>query len=121
MVIFCGECVEDVPTTNALVMRHVDVYVNCPWCHSGVETDGHVMFGCDFSRIVWQSSEVKSLVQFLPGEAAFDVFLRCFSACTRDQCVLIGMICWSIWNQRNKWVWGKVNGFAFGVLAAVRN
>lgn len=31
------------------------------------------------------------------------------------------MLCWSLWNRRNKWVWDKVNGSAFGVMAAARN
>ncbi|XP_074360145.1 uncharacterized protein LOC141700235 [Apium graveolens] len=43
------------------------------------------------------------------------------SAGTREQCVLTAMIGWSIWNRRNKWVWERVNGSAFGVLAAAQN
>ena len=31
------------------------------------------------------------------------------------------MLCWSIWNRRNKWVWDKANGSIFGVRAAPNN
>lgn len=54
-------------------------------------------------------------------ETAFSVLHRAFDICTIDQCVLIGMICWNIWNRRNKWVWDKANGSAYGVCAAATN
>lgn len=31
------------------------------------------------------------------------------------------MVCWSLWKRRNKWVWDKANGSAFGVIAAASN
>lgn len=114
----CRGCL---PTTNALAMKRVNVSVNCPWCHNEIETDGHVLFGCDFAKTVWLNSEVKHVVQIAPMETAFEVLSRCFAACSINQCVLIAMICWSIWNRRNKWVWERANGSFFGVLAAARN
>lgn len=83
-------------TTAALTMRRVDVGECCPWCRNGPETDGHVIFGCDFAQTVWQNSECKHLVQYAPGETAFDVLRNSFTVGSKDQCVLIGMICWSI-------------------------
>lgn len=52
---------------------------------------------------------------------SLNVIYRCFSIGSREQCVLIGMIGWSIWNRRNKSLWEKVNGSVFGVLAAAHN
>lgn len=89
----CRECL---PTVYALALKHVDVDVICPWCHGGLETNGHVLFECDFAKTVWRSSEVKDLIQFVPGDTVFDVINCCFSACTRDQCAVVGMLCWSI-------------------------
>lgn len=109
----CRGCL---PTVAALVMKHVGVSAVCPWCRNGPETDGHVLFGCDFAKTVWQNSECKHLVQYAPEETAFDVLRRSFAVCIRDECVLIGMICWSVWNRRNKWVWERVNGSVFGVV-----
>ncbi|XP_074377393.1 uncharacterized protein LOC141718921 [Apium graveolens] len=101
------------PTTNALAMKRVDISINCPWYHNGVETDGHVIFGCDFAKNVWKNSEVKHLVHYDLLESTFEVLSRYFVACSINQCVLIGMICRSIWNRRNKWVWERVNGSVF--------
>lgn len=61
------------------------------------------------------------LVQVMQGDTALSIFNRCFSTCTKDQCVLIGMIGWSLWNRRNKWVWERANGSAFGVVVAACN
>lgn len=49
------------------------------------------------------------------------VIMKIFETATRDQCVLLGMVCWALWNRRNKWVWEKANGFAFGVRASAIN
>lgn len=114
----CRGCL---PTASALAMKKVDVDVLCPWCHSTVENDVHVLFECDFAKTVWRNSDVHDLIKVVQGDTVFAVLSRCFSTCTRDQCVLIGMIGWSIWHRRNKWVWERANGSVFGVVAAARN
>lgn len=75
---------------------------NCVWYHSAEESDVHVLFGCDFTKTVWVNSGLQNHVLVLPNESAFDVLLRVFHACTRDQSAIVGMLCWSIWNRRNK-------------------
>lgn len=64
---------------------------------------------------------MNSLVQYSTQDAAFMVLRNAFDRCTKEQCVFIGMLCWSIWNRRNKWVWEKANGSVFGVRAAATN
>lgn len=54
-------------------------------------------------------------------ESCMDVFVRVFHAINRDQCALIGMVCWILWNHRNKWVWERANSSAFGVKATALN
>lgn len=48
---------------------------------------------------------------------AFDVLRKAFHIFTRDQCMLIGMLCWSLWTCRNKRVWERANRLDFGVQA----
>lgn len=31
------------------------------------------------------------------------------------------MICWNLWNRRNRWVWDKISITEFGVVAKVMN
>lgn len=55
------------------------------------------------------------------NDTCLDVLIRVFQTTTRDKSALVAMICWSLWNRRNKWVWDRVNGTAFGVRAAAVN
>lgn len=96
-------------------MKKMNINENCPWCHNSKETDMHVLFQCDFARIVWHMAGIQSMNPIMPHESVFDVLHRMFDRGSRDQCVWLGMYCWSIWNRRNKWVWDKANGSAFGV------
>ncbi|XP_074327489.1 uncharacterized protein LOC141665402 [Apium graveolens] len=102
-------------------MKYVVVDSRCPWCHSHLEFDTHVLFACDFARIVWYNSGIQQLVQVVPGEMEAMTIMRAFEIYTRERCVLLGMICWSLWNSRNNWVWEKANGSAFGVKASTLN
>lgn len=114
----CAGCL---PTMEALARKCVNVNLQCPWCHSAPESDTHVLFTCDFAKTVWLGTGLHHLVQVLPQDTTFLVLRNLFSACTRNQCVLVCMICWSIWNRRNKWNWDRANESVFGVRAAATN
>lgn len=114
----CRGCL---PTMLALASKQVDVSTVCPWCHSANENDVHVLFECDFARTVWMMEDLQSTVARMHNESCFDIISRVFQTATREKCALIGMVLWSLWNRRNKWVWEHVNGSAFGVKAAAIN
>lgn len=63
----------------------------------------------------------KKLVQLLPGDTTTMVIIRSFEGCTRDHCVLVGMVCWALWSRRNNSIWNGANGLAFGVKASAMN
>lgn len=79
------------------------------------------MFLCDFAKTVWFSSGVSHLVQCTLSELLCQIFTIVFENGTRDQWVEIAIICWSLWNRRNRWVWDRVNGSAFGVRNSAIN
>lgn len=58
------------------------------------------------------------IVRYL-NESCLDLLVPVLQALTHGQCAMFGMVCWSLWNRRDKWVWNRVNGFAFGVWFAV--
>lgn len=60
-------------------------------------------------------------MSILPSDNVFDVLCRVFAACNREQCTLITLMCWSIWNRRNIWVWERINQCVFGIKAAAVN
>ncbi|XP_074346113.1 uncharacterized protein LOC141684875 [Apium graveolens] len=115
---FCTTCL---PTSGTLVMKQVNIGGLCPWCHSADETDTHVLFECGFAKSVWNMAGVLLNVQYNPNDAAGIVIRKVFNNYSGEQCVQLGMMCWSLWNRKNRLVWEKINGSVFGVVAATNN
>ncbi|XP_074359574.1 uncharacterized protein LOC141698717 [Apium graveolens] len=44
-----------------------------------------------------------------------------FQMSSREQCTMIGMICWSLWRRRNNWLWRKASMSTFGVKGMAMN
>lgn len=109
-------CTGCLPTAGALSSKRIVQSAQCPWCLNETETDTHVLFTCGFARTVWAMTPVHQGLQVLPHESAFKTFFKTFEACTREQCAQMGVITWGLWNRRNKWLWDRVNGSAFGVI-----
>ena len=63
----------------------------------------------------WRSGIYKTL----PGETIFEHFKRLFNNGSKEQHVLLALICWSLWNRRNKWVWNRAAVSVFGTTSAV--
>lgn len=116
----CKGCL---PTTTALHGRRVTISEECPWCHQDKEYDVHVLFTYDFDKITWHGACFSQIIQLARDDVGqvFDVLRKVFQMYSREQCVQIGILCWSLWNRCNKWVWDKVNSLVFGVQAASMN
>lgn len=108
----CRNCL---PTTQALVMKRVNVPITCSWCQGCEEDVIHVLFQCSFAREVWASAGVSNLVTVWPNETVLLVLKRVFQTATKEQVLMICMLCWSIWQRRNDWVWNRVATSSFGV------
>lgn len=106
------------PTAVDLRSKRVNVEVTCSWCQTREENGVHVLFDCIFAREVWNAVGLSNLIQYTPGDNVFDVFLRIFDQCSRDQAALVALFCWNIWNRRNKWVWDRINMSVYGTKAA---
>lgn len=74
----------------------------------GSEDVVHVLFECSLAKLVWEFMGLANWVQGMPHETIMDIFKRLFTTGSREQRVLIAVLCWNIWNRRNKWVWNKV-------------
>lgn len=108
-------CKGFLPTMLALASKQVQVNTRCPWCFMNTENDTHILFGCEFARTVWSTTTLYNHTRSIQNESCHDVFIRVFQTLNREQCAMFGMICWSLWNRRNQWLWNRVNGSAFGV------
>lgn len=82
----CKGCL---PTAETLASKHVNILDIFPWCHGGLESDTHVLFECDFAKIVWRTTGLYSLLNIAEYDRAVDV-IRLFYGCSQEQCVLWG-------------------------------
>ena len=107
------------PTASALITKNVQINVFCPWCHMAEETSMHVLLNCHFAQDVWEAVGLWQTVKERSGETLFQLFGRVVMGSTTEQCTLICLICWNLWNRRNRWVWEHVNNSVFGVRESV--
>lgn len=89
----CRACL---PTARALVNKRVNVDDKCGWCQVEKEDEMHVLFECQFAKEVWASIGMLQWVQTIPGESILASFIRLFSTGTKEQCVLLAAISWSL-------------------------
>ena len=114
----CRTCL---PTAAALTDKRVNIDNKCTWCRMYIENAKHVLFECSFAKQVWEESGLENHVQVLPNETMVEVFKRLLTTATKEQNVLVVMLCWSIWNRRNKWVWDRIDMSVFGTRMAAVN
>lgn len=108
----CSSCL---PTAVDLITKRVHLDAKCQWCRTDDEDALHVLFKCSFAKAVWLTGGLQDLILVHQHHRVFDVLQRVFDIGTSDQIVLISLLCWNLWNRRNKWVWDKVNMSIFGV------
>ena len=106
------------PTAVDLRNKRVDIATACSWCHAYEENGIHVLFECSFARAVWDAVGLERLIQYTPTKNVLDVFIKIFDQCTRDQAAIVALLCWNIWNRRNKWIWDHINMSVYGTKAA---
>lgn len=103
------------PTTVNLLKKRVEVSPMCMWCLCRQEDEVHVLFECSFARSIWTNLELQELIPDGYGEEIVSKMQQMFNVYTREKLAWIAMVCWNLWNRRNKWLWDKVSVSAFGV------
>ncbi|XP_060968324.1 uncharacterized protein LOC133035899 [Cannabis sativa] len=92
------------PTYLNLVTKHVDVSVLCPMCETHPENTSHALIECALTTSCWHFLGVHC--PYPPGTFASWLEHIFSSSATEDMCK-IAMVCWALWNARNKKVWKK--------------
>lgn len=110
-------CHNVLPTVANLAEKWVQIDEVCSWCHTQVETAVHVLFECEFAREVWEAVGLLNVVYTEENDEALDILRRVFGNNDKNQCVLVGLFCWSLWFRCKKWVWERINTTVMGVKA----
>ncbi|KAL8113302.1 hypothetical protein AgCh_020567 [Apium graveolens] len=114
----CRGCL---PTARDLVMKRVQINVKCPWCLVKDEDATHVLFDCSYARSVWTQMGLTDVSTAGYEGHITDIIQHFAEKCSRGNFALILLVCWNLWNRRNRWVWDRVNVSEFGVQALVMN
>lgn len=81
------------PIDIELINKRVNLDSKCSHCRVENEDAKHVLFDCQFARKEWESLGLMQYTQFDPGDTKLDIFKRLFSNGTREQCVLLALMC----------------------------
>ena len=106
---------------NELIKKGVQVQQMCSWCHLQVEDTVHTLFSCCFARELWSTVGLQEVVKVEEGMTGMQVLKHAFHCGNMEQCIMLGVISWSLWVRRNEWVWNKKNMSIFGVRSMALN
>uniref|UniRef100_A0A803PVR0 Reverse transcriptase domain-containing protein n=1 Tax=Cannabis sativa TaxID=3483 RepID=A0A803PVR0_CANSA len=107
------------PTKVQLQTKHINVDLNCPFCHGEPETIFHVLVQCRFAHSCWHRSAISS------GTAIQTDFKHWFVNVTNGgkdyKAAEVLMIAWQIWNARNDILWKQKTNSAASVVLMARS
>jgi hypothetical protein len=109
---------DSVLTADKLLLRHCENEYFCPLCRRNLETIDHLLIECPFSLKVWSHVAARLNQQVLSPEAWQMEQLNIKSwyrkvvgnqtkETRRITFPLANMICWEIWNERNRRIFNK--------------
>ncbi|CAL1377149.1 unnamed protein product [Linum trigynum] len=107
------------PTTEALIDKHIPVHPRCPVCWASAETMEHFFLDYPVARVLWDYSSLGYLGEGLP-QHTFPMFLKRLMALIHqpDLFMAVVAILWRIWSSRN---WVVFQGKQFGFPALMRH
>lgn len=80
-----------------------------------------MLFNCSFARAVWSQVGLTEISSTGYDSQIMDIMQNLAGKCSREMFALVLLVCWSLCNRRNRWVWDKVATSEFGVQAMAMN
>ncbi|XP_017239320.1 uncharacterized protein LOC108212100 [Daucus carota subsp. sativus] len=64
---------------------------------------------------------LQNVIHTEEGDSVLCVLKRALQSASKEQGLLIGLLCWCLWFRRNKWVWERNNMSTFGIKSLAVN
>ncbi|KAK4400576.1 hypothetical protein Sango_1163700 [Sesamum angolense] len=96
-------CKNALPIVCNLRKRGVEVKDGCVLCDAEEETLLHALVLCLFARLVWALSTLPWLV-ISRYESGLEGWTQGMRELDCEDFAIFLVICWSLWNNRNKWI-----------------
>ncbi|KAL0427899.1 UNVERIFIED_CONTAM: hypothetical protein Slati_2964700 [Sesamum latifolium] len=113
-------CRDALPTTYNMYRRGVETLGCCPWCGKEQEDVYHAFLECSFARLMWAMPNCRwySVKDFRGGLEDWVRGVHCNS--DGEEFGLFLLICWFLWDVRNRFVFKGQKTEAFEVESKAR-
>lgn len=109
------------PTGARMSIRSKHISKNCRRCGKE-ETDEHLFFMCDYTRIVWFVSPLAFRTEAVRQEHVEDIIRTMLSNYTsQDSLQMIFTMLWNIWKARNDLIFNSKEWKPFQVIFATNS
>ncbi|XP_073142474.1 uncharacterized protein [Henckelia pumila] len=92
------------PSRFHLASRGIKLDTICPRCQSFPEHSFHVLWHCERAREVWFATSLWPLLSQFVGSCFMDLWSWVCSFGVRNDLALFAMVSWSLWLDRNQFV-----------------
>lgn len=90
------------PTRLNLLNRGIDTTSSCPICSNHFESTYHILFECQRAKEIWKLTFDRVFLETNFNDNFLDRWMKICSSLLSRELGLVVVVCWSIWNDRNK-------------------
>lgn len=82
--------------------------MHCPLCNYQYETSDHCLFYCKRAKDIWKLTFDHVFLEEDFRGSVMDRWFKLNETLSMENLKLVAVTCWSIWNDRNKYVHGEI-------------
>ncbi|KAL0358068.1 UNVERIFIED_CONTAM: putative ribonuclease H protein [Sesamum calycinum] len=114
-------CKEAIPTTSNLIRRTCDVKPVCTMCGAPYEDSKHALLKCFFARQAWALADLPWAIISQWRDGMEDWIDHVRKGLERDEFNFFAVLCWMLWQNRNKRVMENKHSSPMEVVASARS
>jgi len=113
--------VQALATKMNLAIKVPAVDMRCDICEAVEESDVHFLFSCPLAREVWSGSDFEDALWQGGGPTALDMVAKAVNVLSVDRLAEFVDVMWESWNSRNRFIFGKQDGWRGGLAQRAIN
>lgn len=106
---FCWKALKESLLDNYnLQHRGINISNNCPICDVQTENTDHCLFNCFRAKEIWNLTFNNVFLEENFNGSFIDRWIKIDTQSSLEELELVAVVCWAIWNGRNKLVHGEI-------------
>ncbi|KAL0325468.1 UNVERIFIED_CONTAM: hypothetical protein Sradi_5116100 [Sesamum radiatum] len=114
-------CKEAIPTTSHLIRRTCDIKPACTMCGAPYEDSKHALLKCSFARQAWALADLPWAIISQWRDGMDDWIDHVRKVLERDEFNFFAVLCWMLWQNRNKRVMENKHSSPIEVVASAKS